>query len=141
MPVKQTHGKCVSLDKLLVNKISIDDEDSNSPAQLSVPLEVLEKKSYSGSQVDLFNTSEKNFLDIPIMELESLVIKILFNSPNNTCIEENITTRILKDLSINTRGTPRNQFEKKVNKAIRNLIIAGRVYQYKSKNKRIGLVK
>ena len=25
VPVKQTHGKCVSLDKLLVNKISIDE--------------------------------------------------------------------------------------------------------------------
>lgn len=73
-------------------------------------------------------------------DLENSVVNILLNSPNNTCMIDGVSTKILKELEVRTRGNPRKQFDKKVKQAISSLARKGKIYKYKAKNERIGLV-
>ncbi len=106
----------------------------------TVLLEEEENDDDLNSQTDLFGRKITSLNELSNKDLESWVVNILLNSPNNTCMVDNVSTRILKELEIRTRGNPRKLFDKSVRQAINNLARKGKIYKYKAKNERIGLV-
>jgi hypothetical protein len=67
------------------------------------------------------------------------IIGILQERPNNSCKKDNVSVYILSRWSIRTRGSPRKQFEKKVDDAIAVMERAGHIVVYKATNVRIKL--
>jgi hypothetical protein len=68
-----------------------------------------------------------------------IVIEILRERPNNSCMRESMPTYILKRWNIKTRGFPRKQFSKKVDDYLAVMARKGYITIYKSKNIRIKL--
>ncbi|MFX1476305.1 MAG: hypothetical protein ACFFCO_12630, partial [Promethearchaeota archaeon] len=59
---------------------------------------------------------------------------------NNTCTEKSITSRVLKELGVITRGNPRAEFEKRVKRNVGTLKRKGLVEEYRAKNRRLRLL-
>jgi len=68
-----------------------------------------------------------------------IVIEILRERPNNSCMRKSIPTYILKRWNVKTRGFPRKQFAKKVDDYLAVMARKGYITIYKSKNIRIKL--
>ena len=78
--------------------------------------------------------------DLPPLDIQNAIVQVLQKSPNYTCTLKSLTSRVLKQLRVLTRGNPRLAFEKRV---MRNLgVLKGKelVEEYKAKNKRIRLI-
>jgi very-short-patch-repair endonuclease len=71
--------------------------------------------------------------------LGKAIIEILHERPNETCVKDYMATYILKRWKIRTRGTPHEQFARKVADVIANMARLGHLTIYKSKNWRIKL--
>jgi very-short-patch-repair endonuclease len=67
------------------------------------------------------------------------IIHVLKERPKYSCVKENLTTYILKKWNIRTRGTPRDQFAKKVYRQIAVMERKGYIIVYTSKNVRVKL--
>lgn len=78
---------------------------------------------------------------IPAGAIRNAIITALEKLPHNTCTAKSITSRVLKELDIITRGNPRLEFEKRVTRNIGVLSREGRIEEYKSKNKRLRLLR
>jgi very-short-patch-repair endonuclease len=61
-------------------------------------------------------------LDISDLEIQQTILNVISNCPNQSCTVDSVATKVLKELSIITRGKPRMAFEKKVTMAINSLI-------------------
>lgn len=72
-------------------------------------------------------------------ELKTLIVEIMKTLPNNSCVRDALSTIILKKCKINTRGTPRTTFTRKVEGQVANMIRSGHLVAYKSKNERLKL--
>lgn len=68
-----------------------------------------------------------------------IVIEILRERPNNSCMRKSIPTYILKRWNVKTRGFPRKQFAKKVDDYLAVMARKGYITIYKSRNIRIKL--
>jgi very-short-patch-repair endonuclease len=76
-------------------------------------------------------------LDISDLEIQQTILNVISNCPNQSCTVDSVATKVLKELSIITRGKPRMEFEKKVTMAINSLIRKNKIEKYKSKNERL----
>jgi hypothetical protein len=72
--------------------------------------------------------------------IQKAIIAALSKCPNNTCTEKSITSRVLKELDIATRGNPRAEFERRVKRNIGTLKRKELIEEYKAKNKRLRLL-
>jgi hypothetical protein len=72
--------------------------------------------------------------------IQQAIVAVLHDCPNNTCSEKSITSRVLKELGVITRGNPRAEFEKRVKRNVGTLKRKGIVEEYKAKNKRLRLL-
>ena len=72
--------------------------------------------------------------------VRGLVVKMLQNRPNCSCVKSAASGLLLKDLNVISRGAPRQKFGRKVSQTIRYLEENGVIETYKSKNIRIRLV-
>ena len=73
--------------------------------------------------------------------IRGAILATLEKCPNNTCTVKSITSRVLKELGIITRGNPRLEFERRVTRNIGLLTQEGHIEEYKAKNKRLRLLK
>jgi hypothetical protein len=71
--------------------------------------------------------------------LGRVIIEILKEKPNNSCIRSNMPTEILRAWDIHSRGKPRERFAKKVDSQIAVMEQKGDLIVYKSKNIRVRL--
>jgi len=78
--------------------------------------------------------------DVPAAEVQQMIVKALTTCPNATCTEHSITSRVLKELGILTRGKPYADFERRVMRSVETLAMRGQLERYKAKNKRLRLV-
>ena len=76
----------------------------------------------------------------PPIEIQNAIINSLRNCPNHSCTLKSLTTRVLKELRVRTRGNPRLDFEKRVMRNLGALKRKGLVEEYKAKNMRIRLL-
>lgn len=72
-------------------------------------------------------------------EIRTAIITVLKECPNHSCTAKSITSRVLKELNIKTRGNPRLEFERRVKRNIGVLKREGYVKEYKAKNMRLRL--
>jgi hypothetical protein len=78
--------------------------------------------------------------DLPPLDIQNAIVQVLQKSPNHTCTLKSLTSRVLKQLGVLTRGNPRLAFEKRVMRNLGALKRKELVEEYKAKNKRIRLV-
>ena len=79
--------------------------------------------------------------DVPAAEVQEMIVKALAKCPNTSCTEHSITSRVLKELGIITRGQPYADFERRVMRSVAVLAMRGQLERYKAKNKRLRLLK
>lgn len=77
--------------------------------------------------------------DVPTAEVQEMIVNALAKCPNTTCTEHSITSRVLKELGILTRGKPYADFERRVMRSVAVLAMRGQLERYKAKNKRLRL--
>jgi very-short-patch-repair endonuclease len=78
--------------------------------------------------------------DVSPAEVQEMIVKSLAKCPNATCTEHSITSRVLKELGILTRGKPYADFERRVMRSVAVLTMRGQLQRYRAKNKRLRLV-
>jgi len=79
--------------------------------------------------------------DIPASEIQNAIVRALPKCPNQSCTIHSLTSRVLKEVGVLTRGTPRMIFEWRVMRALSVLRKKGRVESYRAKNTRVRLLK
>ncbi|MCF7957651.1 MAG: AAA family ATPase [Phycisphaerae bacterium] len=80
-------------------------------------------------------------LSIKPEHIRNIIIKILKERPNESCVFEKLPGYILKEWGVITRGTPREKFSAKIIRVAKNMDKLGRIKIYKSKNVRVKLLK
>lgn len=74
------------------------------------------------------------------VDIQNAIVKSLKKCPNHSCTLRSLTSRVLKELGVRTRGNPRLEFEKRVMLNLGALKRKGLIEEYKAKNKRIRLL-
>lgn len=74
------------------------------------------------------------------IDIQNAIINSLKKCPNYSCTLKSLTSRVLKEFGVRTRGNPRLEFEKRVMRNLGALKRKGLVEEYKAKNKRIRLL-
>jgi len=85
------------------------------------------------------SNTNHNLQSITTTEIANSIIQALEKCPHYSCTIDSLTSRVLKELGIITRGKPRKIFELRVKRSLTNLKNQNIVIEYKSKNKRIKL--
>ena len=100
-----------------------------------------EDEDYSSpeSQTD-FNPSGRRAEEITALEIQDAILSALSKCPNQSCTLHSVTSRVLKEVGVLTRGNPRAEFERRVMRSVDALEKRGRIAKYKAKNRRIRLI-
>jgi very-short-patch-repair endonuclease len=77
---------------------------------------------------------------MPPLVIQNAILQSLQKCANHTCTLKSLTSRVLKELGVTTRGNPRLEFEKRVMRNVGALKRKGLIKEYKAKNKRIRLL-
>jgi len=93
-----------------------------------------------GGEAGLDENSPIKLVDLTSAEISSTIPKLLQQCPNNSCTVKSVSTRVLKDYGIITRGKPRSHFRRRVNTCLKNLEYLEQIERYRSKNERIRLI-
>jgi very-short-patch-repair endonuclease len=94
--------------------------------------------SSSGKQEGAPNTIQ-DALRVKSEYIGRVIVEILHERPNCSCVRESMSTYILKHWNIRTRSLPRMQFAQKVDDLVAVMARKGYLTVYKSKNVRIRL--
>lgn len=97
---------------------------------------------YAGGRLDRaleFARSRRPEERSPI-DIQNAIVNSLKKCPNHSCTLKSLTSHVLKELGVRTRGNPRLEFEKRVMRNLGALKRKGLVEEYKAKNKRIRLL-
>lgn len=78
--------------------------------------------------------------ETPPLDIQNAVLSCLEKCPRHSCTLKSLTSRVLKELGLSTRGNPRLAFEKRVMRNLGVLRRKGQVEEYKAKNRRIRLL-
>lgn len=78
--------------------------------------------------------------EITAAEIQNAILSALSKCPNQSCTLDSVTSRILKEVGVLTRGNPRLQFERRVMRSVESLEKHGSIEKYKAKNRRIRLI-
>jgi very-short-patch-repair endonuclease len=84
--------------------------------------------------------SDRRPEDVTAAEIQEAILRALGKCPNQSCTIQSMTSRVLKDLGILTRGNPRIEFEGRVMRSLGILERKGLIEKYKAKNRRIRLL-
>ena len=102
-----------------------------------------ENKNEDCSSVDSENEGSQSghpLETIPAIEIQNAIISALLKCPNRSCTLQSVTSRVLREMTVRTRGGPRAKFEKRVMQSVDYLEECGRIEKYTSKNQRIKLI-
>jgi very-short-patch-repair endonuclease len=77
--------------------------------------------------------------ELPPQNIQNAILQSLQRCPNHSCTLKSLTSRVLKELGVLTRGNPRLEFEKRVMRNLGVLKSKEQVEEYKAKNRRIRL--
>lgn len=73
-------------------------------------------------------------------EIQNAIIDALSRCPNQSCTLHSLTSRVLKEIGVLTRGNPRLLFERRVMRSLNTLEARGTIEKYKAKNNRVRLM-
>lgn len=74
-------------------------------------------------------------------EIQDAILRVLSKFPNQSCTLQSLTSRVLKELGVLTRGNPWVEFEKRVMRSVSALEKRSCIEKYKAKNRRVRLVR
>ena len=77
---------------------------------------------------------------ISAKQIKEAVVAVLSRQPHRTCKRDALTSLVLKELGIRTRGQPYKEFNKRTMQAVRYLEQKEIIESYKSKNERLRLL-
>lgn len=97
------------------------------------------KPSFESPKVEM-PTSIQEALSMKQSQLRELIVETLKSRPNYSCVKDALPGFVLKQLHIISRGKPREEFSRKVNKVLRFMEKEAIVRIYKSKNIRVQLI-
>jgi very-short-patch-repair endonuclease len=86
------------------------------------------------------NKPSRRLEEIPTIDISNAIIHALDKCPNYSCTLHSLTSRVLRELSVITRGKPRMEFEKRVMRSLAILENKEQIEKYRAKNKRIRLI-
>jgi very-short-patch-repair endonuclease len=78
--------------------------------------------------------------EITVAKIQEAILSVLSKCPNQSCTLHSLTSRVLKEVGVVTRGNPRMEFEKRVMRSVDALERRGGIEKYKAKNRRIRLI-
>ena len=78
--------------------------------------------------------------DFSAKDLQTAILKVLENRPNQSIATKSLTQAVCKQLSIITRGQPRMELDKRIRRSLGVLKRKDLVQEYKAKNVRVRLV-
>lgn len=84
-----------------------------------------------------FCSSGRRAEEITATEIQDAILSALSKCPNQSCTLHSLTSRVLRELGVLTRGNPRIKFERRVMRSVDSLEKLGRTEKYKAKNRRI----
>lgn len=88
---------------------------------------------------DIRTASARRPNDVSAAEIQDAIVRALSKCPNQSCTLHSLTTRVLREIGVITRGNPRLEFEKRVMRGLATLEARDVVERYRAKNKRIRL--
>ena len=94
-----------------------------------------------GSVHSVQRTPARGTEDVSSAEIEAAIFRMLQNCPNQSCKRDSVTSRVLRELHIVTRGRPRKRFEGWIKRKLNLLEERGDVESHKAKNERVRLAK
>jgi very-short-patch-repair endonuclease len=104
-----------------------------------------EKYSYrSDSPKDAKDDSEstsRRVNGVNATQIQNAIINALSKCPNQSCTVHSLTSRVLKEVGVLTRGNPRKVFERRIMRSLNILENQNIVEKYKAKNNRVRLLK
>lgn len=95
----------------------------------------------SGDSDNDFSPSGRRVEEITDEEIQTAIRSALAKCPNHSCTLHSLTSRILKEVGVLTRGNPRKIFDRRVMRCLNALEEQGVIEKYKAKNNRIRLLK
>jgi len=95
----------------------------------------------SGDADSDFSPSGRRAEEITNEEIQIAIRSALAKCPNHSCTLHSLTSRILKEVGVLTRGNPRKIFERRLMRCLNALEELGVIEKYKAKNNRIRLLK
>ncbi len=78
--------------------------------------------------------------DVPSDAISNAIISALRKCPNHSCTIKSLTSRVLKEMGVNTRGNPRLEYQRKIMRKLSKLERRNVVKKYKAKNERVKLI-
>lgn len=79
--------------------------------------------------------------DITAAEIEVAIVSGLTQCLNQSCTVQSLTSRVLKEAGVLTRGKPRIDFQKRVMRCLTALERRESVEKYRAKNERVRIVR
>ncbi|MEW5923119.1 MAG: AAA domain-containing protein [Candidatus Zixiibacteriota bacterium] len=86
------------------------------------------------------NQRHRRIDEISASEIQNAILESLRKCPNHSCTLQSLTSRVLRELGVLTRGNPRLEFEKRVLRNLGNLERKEIIEKYRAKNRRIRLL-
>ncbi|MEM4202894.1 MAG: AAA domain-containing protein [Candidatus Methanomethylicaceae archaeon] len=90
---------------------------------------------------NLMESPGRRVEEVTETEIQKAIVDALSKCPNCSCTLHSMTARVLKELGVRARGSPRKKFEHRVVRSLDDLEAQGIIERYKAKNKRVRLVK
>lgn len=94
----------------------------------------------SGDSDNGFSPSGRRAEEITAAEIQAAILSALSKCPNQSCTLHSVTSRVLKEVGVLTRGNPRLEFERRVMRSVDSLEKRGSIEKYTAKNRRIRLI-
>jgi len=94
----------------------------------------------AGDSDNGYSPSGRRAEEITAIEIQEAILSALLKCPNQSCTLHSVTSRVLKEVGVLTRGNPRVEFERRVMRSVDILEKRGRIEKYKAKNRRIRLI-
>ena len=122
----------------------VESTDVESTDVESTDVESTDVESTDGAQIsrndrEANSPRTRNVADVTNKEIREAILTYLSSCPNYSCKVDNLPTHVLRELGIITRGKPRVEFGKKVNRAVSVLERQNKVRKYRATNERIKL--
>ncbi len=99
-----------------------------------------DKDDSAGDSDNGYSPSGRRAEEITAAEIQDAILSALSKCPNQSCTLHSVTSRVLKEVGVLTRGNPRLEFEGRVMRSVDSLEKCGRIEKYKAKNRRIRLI-
>lgn len=101
----------------------------------------------NGDQEDLVAIDDIEWPDsieeaqtMPGVHLKPIIVEVLRERPNKSCVKDQLVKYVLEYLEILTRGEPRKWFSKKIDDVVKEMVWEGMIREYQATNIRLQLM-